>query len=113
MRDRLVMEGGLMRLALKTAILQRGILQRECARRAKMDPSKVSAIVNGWKDPSPSGRARIAAVLQSQEAIPLPVPRGEAAWQTVCSHHEPSTRSHPPASSAIERVRPGRPALSP
>ncbi len=58
-----------MRLALKTAILQRGISQWECARLAAMDPSTLSLIVNDRKIPSASERARLAAVLKQTEEI--------------------------------------------
>jgi hypothetical protein len=52
------------RLALKTAILQGGISQRETAVLEVMDPSRLSLIVNGWVNPTPSERARLAAVLK-------------------------------------------------
>jgi transcriptional regulator with XRE-family HTH domain len=57
------------RLALKTAIFQRQISQRECAVLAVMDPSRLSLIVNGSVNPTPSERARIAAVLKQPEEI--------------------------------------------
>jgi transcriptional regulator with XRE-family HTH domain len=57
------------RLALKTAIFQRGISQRETAVLAVMDPSRLSLIVNGWVNPTASERARLAAVLKQSEEV--------------------------------------------
>jgi hypothetical protein len=57
------------RLALKTAILQGGISQRETAVLEVMDPSRLSLIVNGWVNPTPGERARPAAVLKQSEEI--------------------------------------------
>jgi transcriptional regulator with XRE-family HTH domain len=52
-----------MRITLRSAILRAGTSQRAVAKRAGLTENKLSAIVQGWRDPSPAERIAIADAL--------------------------------------------------
>ena len=56
-----------MNLYLKTAFLEKGIRQIEAANALKLDPAKLSKIVNGWLEPKPEERKAIADFLGKPE----------------------------------------------
>ena len=58
-----------MRLGLKGAILQRGLSQRELSRLSNVPESRLSALVNGWADPSPTERQKLASVLHQSDNV--------------------------------------------
>jgi transcriptional regulator with XRE-family HTH domain len=58
-----------MRVVLKAAILQRGLSQRETSKLSDIPENRLSTIINGWVNPTPLERARLAAVLRQDEAV--------------------------------------------
>lgn len=67
-------------LALKQAILsrqsarRRPLTQREVARRADMDETRLSRIVRGSEQPTPEERKALSRVLRRPQAELFPVP---------------------------------------
>jgi transcriptional regulator with XRE-family HTH domain len=53
-----------MRFGLKGAILKRGLSQRQLSRLSDVPESRLSALVNGWANPSPAERQKLASVLK-------------------------------------------------
>ena len=53
-----------MRVALKTAILQRGWSQRQVSKLADIPENRLSSIINGWTNPTPYERGRLSTLLQ-------------------------------------------------
>lgn len=53
---------------LKLQIWKTGIHQNRLAKMLQMDETRLSRIVNGYREPSAELRAKIAAVLQCDEA---------------------------------------------
>jgi transcriptional regulator with XRE-family HTH domain len=58
-----------MRLGLKATILQRDFSQREVSKLSGIRENRLSTIVNGWVNPTPAERARLASVLRQDEAV--------------------------------------------
>lgn len=56
-----------MNLPLKTAFLERGIRQIEASKELRLDPSKLSKIINGWLEPKPEERRALADFLGKPE----------------------------------------------
>jgi transcriptional regulator with XRE-family HTH domain len=52
---------------LKLQLWRSGIRQNRLARLLKIHETQLSKIVNGYRDPDPDMRARIAAILHSDE----------------------------------------------
>jgi transcriptional regulator with XRE-family HTH domain len=57
-----------MRLAIKAALLQRELSQRELGRISYIHETRLSSIINGWTEPSSDERRRLAAALHQSEA---------------------------------------------
>ncbi len=53
---------------LKLQLWRTGIRQNRLARSLGMDETMLSKIVNGFREPSPEVRGKIAAILKSDEA---------------------------------------------
>ncbi|GEM_PF-1326510 len=56
-----------MYLNLKVAIWQTGLRQNRLAQTLNMDEALLSRIINGFREPTPEQRTRIAQVLQKDE----------------------------------------------
>lgn len=57
-----------MYLNLKMCIWQSGIRQNRLAQAVKLDEALLSKIINGFREPTPAQRSRIAEFLQKDEA---------------------------------------------
>ena len=60
-------------LPLKHAITDSGLSQYAVARAAKIHDTKLSAIVNGWREPSPDEQKAIAKVLRRKVSDVFPL----------------------------------------
>ena len=52
-----------MRIAIKAAVLQRGLSQRQVARAVGIPENRLSSIVNGWTAGTDAERASLSSVL--------------------------------------------------
>ena len=57
-----------MYLNLKVSIWQSGLRQNRLAQSLNMDEALLSRIINGFREPTPDQRARIAQALQKDES---------------------------------------------
>jgi len=57
-----------MYLNLKVSIWQSGLRQNRLAQSLNMDEALLSRIINGFREPTPEQRTRIAQALQKDEA---------------------------------------------
>jgi ribosome-binding protein aMBF1 (putative translation factor) len=52
---------------LKMLLVEKGVRNFDLAKHLSCDPAKVSKIVNGWLDPDPETKAKIAAFLKMKK----------------------------------------------
>jgi hypothetical protein len=64
---------------LQRAIFEGGLLQRVIAKKAAIEESKFSKIVNGWRDASDEEKKRIARVLKRPVADLFPAKESAVA----------------------------------
>jgi ribosome-binding protein aMBF1 (putative translation factor) len=53
---------------LKLLLVEKGIRNFDLAKHLGCDPAKISKIVNGWLDPDPETKAKIAKFLRVKKA---------------------------------------------
>jgi len=76
---------------LKLQLFRTGIRQNRLAQMLGMDATMLSKIINGFREPSPPVRSKIATLLQSDaewlfqpaEPLMMPEPRGTAEGSSV------------------------------
>ena len=93
---------------LKLRLWTRGIRQNRLARMVDIDETTLSKIVNGFRQPTPEIRGRIAAALESEEdwlfqktmegAAPAPALRHEHATEHATAPGRVSRRGRASAS---------------
>jgi len=76
---------------LKLQLWRSGIRQNSLAKMLDMDETILSRILNGFREPSPGTRARIAALLQSEEKwLFEPAPRMERDGRAAVTVQKPA-----------------------